>query len=468
MSVPLPNPRDYDVSLKTGFLPEELPLEKLPPYFSPWEKIASNLPALLVTKKVRRMVDEMPLLNANKLSKECEWQRAVSILGFMAHAYVWSHPEPCDHLPVQLAEPLLLVNARYDLPPLSTFAGLCLWNFRQLVDADEELTKDTRSSEPGAPETAPPPPNWLDCLATLTTFTGALDESWFYLVSIAIERQGAPSIKYGLEAIQAARDDDCERVIRCLEGMAENIDGLSSLLMRMYEMCDPHYFYFKMRPYMAGWSNMTEAGLPHGVRYGNETEYRAYSGGSNGQSSLIQTLDILLNVEHHPTGERRPPRMAGFRAEAPEGIKASGKGSYLLAMRKYMPIKHRKFLEHLERVAEIREYVLTNKEKNKELVTAYDACLATLKGLRSKHIQIVTRYIIMNARESSASNTNGLATGDGTVGTGGTTLLPFLKQARDEVGDVAAGTWGRRLLTHRDGPDKDAPQEPRGLGGLWK
>jgi indoleamine 2,3-dioxygenase len=32
-------------------------------------------------------------------------------------------------------------------------------------------------------------------------------------------------------------------------------------------------------------------------------------------------------------------------------------------------------------------------------------------------------------------------------GTGGTALLPFLKQARDETGDSAAGSWGKRLLS---------------------
>lgn len=32
-------------------------------------------------------------------------------------------------------------------------------------------------------------------------------------------------------------------------------------------------------------------------------------------------------------------------------------------------------------------------------------------------------------------------------GTGGTALLPFLKQCRDETGDPAAGNWGKRILS---------------------
>lgn len=69
-------------------------------------------------------------------------------------------------------------------------------------------------------------------------------------------------------------------------------------------------------------------------------------------------------------------------------------------MRSYMPRKHREFLEALIRVAHIRDYVLEHAETTPELVISYDACLAMLRTFRDKHIQVVSRYIIIQARKA--------------------------------------------------------------------
>lgn len=446
MRASIPILQDYDVSPVTGFLPDTLPLKRLPDsYYEPWEAIIENLPALILTRKVRMLVDRMPLLTTDRLKSEAEWQRSVSILAFIAHGYVWAGDEPRDHLPTQLAKPWLEASAHFDLPPICSYAGVCLWNHKTIYPVD--------------------PAEWhLDNLATLSTFTGSIDESWFYLVSTAIERQGAPCLTTGLSAIQGCRDNDPKVVVENLQALAEAIDALTTTLMRMFEMCDPHTFYFRLRPYLAGWKNMGEAGLPNGVRYGDETEYRQISGGSNAQSSLIQALDILLNVEHHPTGHRSAHKNELPTAN-PDKTKRSREktNNFLLEMRKYMPIKHRQFLEHLEQVAEIRDYVVSHGEQEPALILSYDACLAMLRNFRDKHIQIVSRYIIIQSREaekqkqqgSNLTKREGLATATASGpdkkkverGTGGTALIPFLKQARDETGDPAAGTWGRRILS---------------------
>lgn len=434
MLQPIPKLEDYDISPKTGFLPEELPLEKLEdPYYAPWEQIAQNLPALILTRNLRGLVDKMPLLSTDHLKTEPNWRRACSILSFMAHGYVWAGDEPHDHIPRQLANPWLEVTAHFELPPILSYAGVCLWNFKTIFPVEPE--------------------QWsLDNLATLCTFTGCIDESWFYLVSTAIERQGADCLTTGLQAIQACRDKDPDTVVNCLQKLAEAIDAINTSLGRMHEMCDPHIFYFRIRPYLAGWKNMADAGLPNGVRYGDKTEYRQISGGSNAQSSLIQALDILLNVEHHPTGTRH----SGSGPLHPgEGITAPKTHSFIHEMRKYMPGQHRRFLEHLTQVAEIRDFVMANADNTPALVLSYDACLAMLRAFRDKHIQVVSRFIVIQAREAqrnkavgSHTKREGLAAAKNkSRGTGGTALLPFLKQARDETGDSAAGLWGKRLLS---------------------
>ena len=139
-------------------------------------------------------------------------------------------------------------------------------------------------------------------------------------------------------------------------------------------------------------------------------------------------------------------------------------------MRSYMPGPHRRFLEAVQRVANIREYVDTHRS-DRALCIAYDACLAMLRTLRDKHIQMVSRYIIIKSRESrsharslspraapqavniasATSVKDRAAAGKKLRGTGGTALIPFLKQARDETGEPAIDAWARRLLGNGPG-----------------
>lgn len=91
----LPRLSDYDVSALHGFLPTDPPLEVLPdPYFTPWETVMRNLQSLILTKRLRSMVDRLPVLDAAVLQTEAEWRRAYLVLGFMAHAYIWGGEAP--------------------------------------------------------------------------------------------------------------------------------------------------------------------------------------------------------------------------------------------------------------------------------------------------------------------------------------------------------------------------------------
>jgi indoleamine 2,3-dioxygenase len=305
----------------------------------------------------------------------------------------------------------------------------------------------------------------LDNLATHMTFTGSLDESWFYLVSVAIEARAGPIIPTMLDAIAAARRKDSNTVVQALRMLAERLDELGTLLERMYESCDPHVFYHRIRPFLAGSKNMAAAGLPDGVMFDDgtgEQPYVQYSGGSNAQSSTIQFFDIVLGVEHRPTGEKH-----SHTSTPDSGAVQAPPHSFIQDMRSYMPGPHRRFLEHMEEVANIRQFVTSNRS-NRALTTAYDACLAMLRTLRDKHIQLVSRYIIIKSRETRSNSrsispqhaktqrvnlANTVArTGSKKLrGTGGTALIPFLKQARDETGEPAIDAWARRLLNNGPG-----------------
>lgn len=326
---------------------------------------------------------------------------------------------------------------------MATYAAVCLWNFKPLF-ADEPVDN-------------------LENLSTLTTFTGSLDESWFYLVSVAIEARGGPIIPLMLNAIAAARVNDSVTVTRCLQSFAERLDELATLLQRMNDGCDPHIFYNRIRPFLAGSKNMEAAGLPYGVIYEDGTgrdRYRQYSGGSNAQSPIIQFFDIILGIVHRPTGEKRDL----VSESESEGSAPKPKHNFLHEMRYYMHGPHKRFLEDVDAVANIREYVEAHMG-NRELVLAFDACLAMLSTFRDKHINIVARYIVLKSREArspsvsretkpklnlaigsqeqqKAENNNGRKL----KGTGGTALIPFLKQARDETGEPAVENWARMVI----------------------
>lgn len=323
---------------------------------------------------------------------------------------------------------------------------------------------------------------------------------------MAIEARGGPTIPLMLEAIAAARVNDRQTVTECVRAFAERLDELGTLLQRMYENCDPHVFYHRIRPFLAGGKNMADAGLPNGVVFdtgaGGEP-YVQYGGGSNAQSSLIQFFDIVLGIEHRPTGSQKPPSDSSTESEAEVPSAPPSRHNFIHEMRSYMPGPHRRFLERVSSVANIREYVEAHKS-DRALSIAFDACLAMLRSLRDKHIQMVSRYIIVKSRESRshsrslsprnapnqgpqplnlANSKPGNRPGSKKLrGTGGTALIPFLKQARDETGEPAIDAWARRMLSNgpaesgsasfatlgKMGEHADGGVEVVGLAGVWK
>lgn len=148
-----------------------------------------------------------------------------------------------------------------------------------------------------------------DNLSLLTSFTGTKDEEWFIVISVAIEAKGARVVPLMLDAIAAAASNDVPRLTALLYRFTDILEDLNSTLRRMYEKNQPEVFFHQLRPFLAGSKNMTAAGLPYGVFYDvgeGKGEWHQYSGGSNAQSSLIQTFDIFLGVNHSATGDIKP------------------------------------------------------------------------------------------------------------------------------------------------------------------
>ncbi|KAI8149696.1 Indoleamine 2,3-dioxygenase [Fennellomyces sp. T-0311] len=559
---------EYDISPTTGFLPEEPPLRRLPdPYFAPWEAMMDDFNGLLLAGKLRQSIHKMPLLDYTRLQNVQEHRRGFLILCMLSHSYVWGkHEKTSETLPANLAVPWSGIANHLGLCPVVCHAAVVLWNYRLL---DQEGPID------------------LSNLSALATYSGSLDEAWFYLVTTAMESVGAPCLSAMVNSINHVHEGDYQGLLGDLQTIRESLVGLNDAFQRMYEKCDPYVFYWKIRPYLAGWENMAEAGLPFGLIYEGvdsfwsaETDeyadmshlsegerllrqYRRYAGGSAAQSSLIAALDVFLGVEHYPTGKRpqvqkqdndrdqsvndrytqlptpNPAdelanKQANGRPSPPPFVRTNRNG-FLRAMRMYMPRPHREFLEDLELAANLRSCMLQLSQHPKEQLSAeetmvvdvYNECLGLLKSFRDKHVQVVTLYIVNQARKGPNIAHGGFAIEEkkrkavdtdipsvkknkiteehnvlypqtaletapcirkgslsakvsdlfpelglakhvdpktGIVrGTGGTNVLPFLKQSRDETADSRIGSSSN---PHQNGkakkpsPDATVPTAP--------
>lgn len=367
-----------------GFLPEPDPLRELPAGFAAWEERARELGRLIVAGRVRRAIEWMPLLDPGALADGPELRRAMLLLSFLGHAYVWGGRTPVARIPDVLAVPWVAVADRLGRPPVLSYASYALDNWRRL-DRDGPLA--------------------LDNLALLQNFTGGADEDWFVLVHVAIEAAAAPALGALLPAQAAAANEDVAKLAEQLDCIARSLERMNALLGRMPEWCDPAVYYRRVRPWIHGWQD--QPALPEGVVYEGVARFGGrplrLRGETGAQSAIVPALDAALGVTH---------------AEDPLR-------GYLREMRDYHPPLHRSFLEEIEAGPSIRVCVDAHREVSPGLARGHRACLATLGRFRSVHLQFAARYIHEQRPSGPANSTE--------IGTGGTPFMPYLAKHLDET-----------------------------------
>ncbi len=376
--------KPFGVSRERGFLPEPDPLECLPEPYAAWEELASELPRRLVAGRVRSAVEGLPALDASALCDEAEQRRAMLVLSFLGHAYVWEGGQPAERLPATLAAPWVEVAQRLGRPPVLSYASSALDNWRRIDRAG---------------------PIELGNIMLLQNFLGGADEDWFIAVHIEIEARAAPILAALGPAQSAARSGEPHALESQLETIATSLEGLVHTLLRMPEYCDPYIYYQRVRPFIHGWKD--HPALPNGVVYDGVDAYggapKRFRGETGAQSSIVPTVDAALGVAH----ENDPLR------------------AYLEEMRAYMPPGHRAFLAAIEAEPSVRERVLAWRGERPLLAERYDSCLHWLETFRSTHLEFAARYIFRQQEASPANPTR--------VGTGGTPFLPYLAKHRDET-----------------------------------
>lgn len=279
-SAPFPDPEDYGVSPKYGFLSPDAPATAFKdPYYQPWDDLIARLSTLISGGELEKAVGALPLLNTSKLRIDVEHRRAYVLLAFLIHGYVWCRSPPNRRVPPQLAEPFLEVCATLGMEPVLSYAGLCSWNWCILNDGGMTLEN----------------------MQTLANFTGTRGEAAFYHVPVLIEAEGGHLVHLLLDAMKEAQQGRPQVVVDALNETKASLVRMGAHLSKFYGTLEPHFFYHQLRPFLAGGNGMEEKGLPNGMilqRSDGSEKALKLVGGSAAQSSLFPFLDLALGVKH--------------------------------------------------------------------------------------------------------------------------------------------------------------------------
>jgi indoleamine 2,3-dioxygenase len=365
-----------------GFLPLQDPLTRLPQPYDEWENVALGLPKLFASDHLRRIIEDLPPFPIETISDDRERERAMILLSYLGHAYVWGGDKPAQILPKRLAVPWHSVAGNLGRTPVLSYSSYALHNFFRF-----DPNRDVECGN----------------LGLIQNFLGGIDEEWFILIHVEIERRAAP----GIAALQACLDTadagDADYLEARLAEVAASLAAMYATLKRMPDRCDPYIYFHRVRPYIHGWKNHPD--LPIGVIYEGVEAYggrpQQFRGETGAQSAIIPSLDAMLGIRHKDDMLR----------------------AYLAEMRTYMPPAHREFIESLEAHGPVRPFV--ERSGRAGLIEMYNACIEGVERFRSLHLEYAAAYIF---RQAQTDDKNPHA-----VGTGGTPFMPYLTKHRDET-----------------------------------
>ncbi|CAK0851285.1 unnamed protein product, partial [Prorocentrum cordatum] len=354
---------DYDVTEERGFLPAPDPLQSsvanLPPDFpvgeagilEAWEACVAELPSNLCAGTVRWRIAALPEPKIGGSGDLAAWQlllladearaeRALLLLSWIGHAWVWGEADISHSLPANIAVPWTEVARILGRPAILTYYSFNAFNWRRL-DGDG--------------------PIGLGNICRLNNFLGGQDEEWFSTVHVAIEALAGRGLAASVDAQRTvARGADGagheersawhSRLAEEVQGIAETIESMVAVLRRMKERCDPYIYYMRVRVFMKGWTadelpdGMEYSGVPSAGAGSKDSPWRRerFYGETGAQSSVVPAFDAALGL----------------------AMSEDPLSPYLVAMRGYMPPKHSDFISRLESGPSVRGVVLQAVEQH--------------------------------------------------------------------------------------------------------
>ena len=350
-------------------------------------EIANELPKLLLTNNVQNKINKLKvnelsvdILLKNKSEKEINL--AMSHLSFIAHAFMWGGNKPEKILPEVISKPWVKLSKYLGRPPILSYASYCLDNWYK-VNKKEPIS--------------------LDNVALINNFLGGVDEDWFVTIHVCIEDAAGDAIDAGYKLSRLNESNNVDDFNTNLKKILTSLKNVNNIFSKMPEKCDPYIYYHRVRPYIFGTKDNPDLkkGLIYENQFNNKPQF--YRGETGAQSSIIPFLDGVLGIYHSNDNLRH----------------------YLNEMRDYMPPKHRKMIEDVEKRSEAKDLI----SQSKKLMNVYNNCLEEIRKFRAMHLEYAATYI---HKQAQVHNTFG--TGGSTIkGTGGTPFMKYLKKHRDET-----------------------------------
>lgn len=375
----------FGVTSERGFLPVKDPLKQLPAAFAVWDELSRELPKLLTGYQLRRMVDSMPELDSDGLKDDAELNRAMMILSYLGHAYVWEKQPYPSRFPRALSVPWNNIAKRLGRPPILSYASYALHNWKRLD---------------------PTGPIELGNIALLQNFLGGIDEEWFIIIHVDIEAKAAKIVAAQWAAQEGVKSQDVVAVSDALTEMVEAFRAMNVTMERMPERCDPYIYFHRVRPYIHGWKN--NPALPGGMIYEGVSEFanqpQFYRGETGSQSSIVPMLDSGLKIVHQDDPLRH----------------------HLKEMEDYMPAGHRALIHEAAVRPSLRAFVEAQTAQNPHIRERFNEVLVEIEKFRTTHLEYAAAYIFKQAQKDPGNPS--------AVGTGGTPFMPYLKKHRDETG----------------------------------
>ena len=329
---------DIDAQLaRRGFLPAEDPLTRFgdDSAFSPLDELGRDLPSLLQDGGFRAFARGLRIPPLPGLDPAPPVLRLYYVrLGFLASAYVNQvGREPAGVLPRNIAIPLCDVCRRLGRPPMLSYDGYALYNWKRF--------------DPAGPVA-------LGNIDTIQDFVHLYDEHWFILVHVEIEALAAGLVSGILEAEKALLAGDRTALDGALERVVRAVREQVRVLRRIPEKMDPALYYRTFRPYIRFFEGVVYEGV--------DAAPMSHRGETGAQSSVIPALVAFLKVPHRPT------RLTDHLAE----------------MRRFMPADHRAFLARVEAMPPVRD--LADK-------SLFNEALEALATFRETHLGFAREYI---------------------------------------------------------------------------
>ena len=239
--------------------------------------------------------------------------------------------------------------------------------------------------------------------ALINNFLGGVDEDWFVTIHVCIEDAASGAIDSACKLSFLNEKNNINDFSKHFRRIISSLKKVNHIFAKMPEKCDPYIYYHRVRPFIFGTKNNPD--LKQGLVYENQFDNKPqfYRGETGAQSSIIPLLDGALGITHTNDNLRH----------------------YLNEMRDYMPPKHRKLIEGVEKRSQVKNLIT----KSKKLIKEYNQCLDEIHKFRSQHLEYAATYIHMQAQII-----NPFGSGGSTIrGTGGTPFMKYLKKHRDET-----------------------------------